>query len=67
MEYLNGFFQSRELLVHKSSILGGSSLYITGVTILDNRVEPIKLPINTIANGEIRGFVEIAIGIRPVQ
>ena len=36
-----------------------------GVTMRDNKVELIKPPINTIANGEINGFEESAMGISP--
>ena len=36
-----------------------------GVTTRESKVELINPPINTIANGEINGFVEIAIGIKP--
>lgn len=36
-----------------------------GVNILDNSVELINPPISTIANGEISGLVERAIGISP--
>jgi hypothetical protein len=47
------------------SILGGMSLYITGVTILDRMVELINPPINTIANGAISGFGFRAMGSSP--
>ena len=47
------------------SILGGISLYITGVTILDKMVELISPPISTIASGAIKGFEFRARGIRP--
>jgi hypothetical protein len=40
-------------------------LYITGVTIRDKIVELIKPPINTNANGDIKGFGLEAIGINP--
>jgi hypothetical protein len=46
-------------------ILGGKSLYSTGVTILESSVELIKPPISTIARGEISGLVLKAIGISP--
>jgi hypothetical protein len=36
-----------------------------GVTIRDNNVELIKPPISTMANGEINGFEESAMGISP--
>ena len=38
---------------------------MTGVTILESRVELISPPIMTIASGDISGFVDIAMGIRP--
>ena len=46
-------------------MLGGINLYITGVTILENIVELINPPINTIANGEISGLGFQARGINP--
>jgi len=46
-------------------ILGGISLYTTGVTIRERIVELIKPPINTIASGAINGLVDNAIGSNP--
>ena len=44
---------------------GGMSLYTTGVTMRDKSVELINPPISTIANGEISGLVDSAMGISP--
>jgi len=38
---------------------------MTGVKILESNVELINPPIRTMANGDISGLVERAIGIRP--
>ena len=38
---------------------------MTGVKILESNVELINPPISTMARGEMRGFVERAIGINP--
>ncbi len=46
-------------------MLGGISLYMTGVTILDRMVELISPPINTIAKGAISGFGFNAMGSKP--
>ncbi len=48
-----------------ASILGGISLYTTGVTILDKTVEEIKPPISTKANGDINGLLLSAMGVNP--
>jgi len=47
------------------SILDGNNLYFTEVTILNKTLELTNCPISMIANGEIKGFVEIPIGINP--
>ena len=52
-------------VISASQILGGKSLYITGVTILESRVELISPPMSTIARGEMSGLVLKATGIKP--
>jgi hypothetical protein len=46
-------------------ISGGMSLYTTGVTILDRKVELINPPIMTMASGDISGLLDQAIGNSP--
>src|SRR5690606_19747123 len=44
---------------------GGISLYTTGVTTRESSVELISPPIITMANGEIKGLLDQAMGSRP--
>ena len=46
-------------------MLGGISLYITGVTMRDKIVELIKPPMSTKASGEMSGLVLNAMGSKP--